>query len=184
MKLRFALRFLLTFTILVPLWWQLGVGEAYRDAILQVVRLLSPVVNGWFLEIAAGAATFRRGTESMPFYLNLPAIAMGLMPLWSLIVATGGQSAKQVGLRIFFAAALYFGVDTLVVLAYPFFMYDPGRFKDTVGVFSGMVAFVVAPLGIWFVVTYPTLQSVWQIGATPGTTPAPAAPARREARRG
>lgn len=179
MKLRFALRFLATFTILVPLWWQLGVGEAYRDAILVVVRILSPVVNGWFLEIAAEAPTFRRGAESMPLYLNLPAIAMGLMPLWSLIVATGGQNAKQVARRIFSAAVLYFAVDTLVVLAYPYFMYDPGRFKDTVGVFSGMVAFVVAPLGIWFVVTYPTLQSLWQIGATPPDGPAP-----REARRG
>lgn len=181
MKLRFALRFLLTFAVLVPLWWQFGIGEAYRDALLQAVRLLSPLANGWWLDLGGAEATFRRGGDSLPFLLNLPAIAMGLMPLASLIVATPGQGLRTIGLRLGLAACLYFAVDALVVLAYPWFMHDPGRVKDTVGVFAGMVAFVVAPLGIWFLVTYPTLQSLWQIGPAPA---APAPPAPRAARRG
>ena len=36
--------------------------------------------------------------------------------------------------------------------------------KDTLGVFSGLVAFVVGPLGLWFILTYPALRSVWQLG--------------------
>jgi len=185
MKWRFALKFLLTFTILIPLWWRFGIGEGFRDAVLATVQLLSPAVNGWWLERAAATATFRRGGDSLPFLLNLPSIAMGLMPLTSLIVATPGQGLQRIALRVPAAVALYFAVDVAVVLAYPYFMHDPGSVKDTVGVFAGMVAFVVAPLGIWFIVTYPTLQSLWQIGgsAPPALKAGPVPRATQRARR-
>jgi hypothetical protein len=34
------------------------------------------------------------------------------------------------------------------------------------GVFSGLVAFVVAPLALWFVLTYPVLRPLWQLTAS------------------
>lgn len=183
MKLRFAVRFLLTFSLLVSLWWRLDLGDLYSAALLRLVGWLSPAVNGWWLDPTASPPAFTRGAESIPLYLNLPAIAMGMMPLTSLIVGTPGQAIRQILLRIALGIALYFAVDAAVVLAYPAFMYDPNTIKDTVGVFSGMVAFVVAPLGIWFVVTYPTLRSLWQLAPNPAASLLPAATKRREARR-
>lgn len=183
MKLRFAVRFLLTFSLLVPLWWRLDLGNLYSDALLRLVGWLSPAVNGWWLDLTASPPAFTRGAESLPLYLNLPAIAMGMMPLASLIVGTPGQSIRQITIRILLGLVLYFAVDAVVVLAYPAFMYDPDTIKDTVGVFSGMVAFVVAPLGIWFVVTYPTLRSLWQLAPNPAPPLVPDATKRRATRR-
>jgi hypothetical protein len=35
------------------------------------------------------------------------------------------------------------------------------------GVFTGLMAFVVAPLGLWFVLTYSALRPLWQLTLKP-----------------
>lgn len=176
MKWRFAGVFLTVFAVLTVLWWAVDFGEVYRRAILAVVQAVSPVLGGWFLEYdrpgLAAPAVFRRGAETLPMALQLPTLSMGLMPLLSLIAATPGQSWRQLLLAALGGSLLYFAVDVAVVASYPLFMDQRmgaapqtllDVIKDTVGVFSGMLAFVVAPLAIWFVVTYPVLRPLWQL---------------------
>lgn len=164
MKWRFALKFLLTFAVLVPLWWSTNFGDLYERLVVAVASVLSPLINGWLLAYGPdGGPVFSRGGEHLDLLVQLPALSMGLMPLTSLIVATPNQSVQRMALAILIGAALYVLVDVGIVLAYPFILDHPNSFKDTLGVFSGLVGFVVAPLGIWFVVTYRSLQPVWQL---------------------
>lgn len=177
MKWRFAAIFLTTFAILTVGWWATEFGDLYRVAAFKAVQVISPIIGGWFLhfdEPGMAGAVFRRGSQTLPMALRLPALSMGLMPLVSLIVATPGQSIKRIAGAALLGCFLYFAVDVIVVSIYPLFMDQrmggaPETFldivKDTVGVFSGLLAFVVAPLAIWFVVTYPALRSVWQLTA-------------------
>jgi hypothetical protein len=92
---------------------------------------------------------------------------MGLVPLLSLIVATPGLGARQTAVRGLIGAVLYFLIDLIVVLAYPLIMDQPNVFKDTMGVFTGLIAFVVAPLGLWFILTYSALRPLWQLTLKP-----------------
>jgi hypothetical protein len=168
MKWRFAGKFLISFAILMVLWAQSDFGTLYRSAALAVVGFLSPLVNGWQLEYdqpgAIAAVLFRSGRSELPMLLQLPALSMGLVPFVSLILATPGQGAKRTAINVVLGSCLYFLVHVIVVLAYPLIMDRPNTVKDTLGVFTGLMAFVVAPLGLWFVLTYPALRSLWQLG--------------------
>jgi hypothetical protein len=168
MKWRFAAKFLLSFAILMVLWARTDFGTHYRHAALVVVHFLSPFVNGWQLEYDQPGAVadifFRSGNSELPMLLQLPALSMGLVPFVSLVVATPGQGLKRLALNVVLGSVLYFLVDAIVILAYPLIMVHPNSVKDTLGVFTGLMAFVVAPLGLWFVLTYPALRSLWQLG--------------------
>jgi hypothetical protein len=189
MKWRFAAIFLTAFAVMTLVWWATDFGELYRVAALKVVQVISPIVSGWFLLFdrpGIPGAVFRRGSQTLPMALQLPALSMGMMPLVSLIVATPGQSIRRTAVAVMLGCLLYFAVDVVVVSIYPLFMDQrmggaPETLldvvKDTVGVFSGLLAFVVAPLAIWFVVTYPALRSVWQL-----TAPLSAEPQRGKAK--
>ncbi len=167
MKWRFAGTFLLAFALLLVLWWAIDFAKAYRTAVLSTVQLVSPVVNGWWLDYdrpsRVGDVVFRLGDRKLAMLLQMPALSMGLVPLLSLILATPGQTASRAALRAAAGAVLYFLLDVVVVLAYPLIMDRPNVVKDTLGVFSGLMVFVVAPLGLWFVLTYPALRAVWRL---------------------
>ena len=167
MKWRFALKFLLTFAVLVGIWQAFDVPTLYRTAVLATARSVGPIVNGWWLEFdqpgVPGGQAFRSGDERLPMLLQLPALSMGLMPLISLIVATPGLSWKRIVPTVALGSVLYLLVHVIVVLAYPPIMAHPNVVKETLGVFSGLVAFVVAPLGLWFVLTYSALRALWQL---------------------
>jgi hypothetical protein len=168
MKWRFAIKFLLAFALLVATWWRFDVANRYRTAVLAAAQLVSPVVNGWWLDYdqpgMVDPVVFRKPDEQLPMLLQLPALSMGLMPFLSLVVATPGLGWRRLALTAALGTLLFFGVHVLVVLTYPFIMDRPNFLKDIAGVFSGLVAFVVAPLGLWFVLTYPALRSVWRLG--------------------
>ena len=171
MKWRFAAKFLTSFAILMVLWGRTDFGDHYRTAALAVVQFLSPIVNGWQLEHdkpgAVATILFHSGNRDLPMQLDLPALSMGLVPFVSLIVATPGQRVKRIAINVLLGCVLYFLIHVIVVLAYPAILDRPNRVKDTLGVFTGLLAFVVAPLGLWFVLTYPALRSLWQIGQEP-----------------
>ena len=168
MKWRFAAKFLVVFAVLMTLWERSDFGDRYRTAVLAVVQVVSPVVNGWHLEHDRRGdiadIVFRSGHSELPMLLQLPALSMGLVPFMSLILATPGQGRKRLAINCVLGSLLYFLVHVLVVLAYPVIMDRPNTVKDTLGVFTGLMAFVVAPLGLWFVLTYPALRSLWQLG--------------------
>ncbi|MBI3783139.1 MAG: hypothetical protein HY270_07045 [Deltaproteobacteria bacterium] len=167
MKWRFAGLFLLTFAVLVTAWWAIDFGVHYRTAVLESARTVSPLVNGWWLDYdqpgMVDPVVFRSGGRQLPMLLQLPALSMALMPLISLIVATPHQSIRRRFAAAVIGGVAFFGIHVVVVLVYPFIMDRPNVVKDTLGVFSGLVAFVVGPLGLWFALTYPALRSVWQI---------------------
>jgi hypothetical protein len=167
MKWRFAVRFLVTFAALVVFWWVTDFAQVYRKAALATVQVLSPVVNGWWLDYdqpgLIDAVVYRSGHRQLPMLLQLPALSMGLMPFLSLVAATPGLGWRRGVLTAALGAVLYFCIHVAVVLVYPLIMDQPNVVKDTIGVFSGLIAFVVAPLGLWFVLTYRTLRSIWQL---------------------
>ncbi len=168
MKWRFAGKFLLIFAVLLVGWWLIDFATLYRSAVLTAAQVVSPIVNGWWLDWdrpgTVGDITFRLGDRRLAMLLQLPALSMGMVPLLSLILATPGQSPAQAVRRALLGAVLYFLVDVAVVAAYPLIMDRPNVIKDTFGVFTGLIAFVVAPLGLWFVLTYSALRSLWQLG--------------------
>lgn len=174
-KLRFAAIFLVTFGVLIAVWWATNFPHRYRDTVLASVQLVSPVVNGWWLDYdrpnMIDRILFRRGDAELPMLLQLPALSMGLMPLISLLMATPGLKIKRRAVTIVVGCVLYFLLDVAVVLAYPVIMSRPNAFKDTMGVFTGLLAFALAPMGLWFVLTYPVLRSVWRLSPTPGHKP-------------
>lgn len=168
MKWRFALIFLLAFALLVTLWWLSNFGAYYRSAALATVQVLSPIVNGWFLEYdrpnAVDPVVFRSGARQLPMLLQLPALSMALLPLLSLIAATPRIGWKRALVAGLLGTVLFFLIHVTIVLIYPFIMDKPNMIKDTIGVFSGLVGFVVGPLGLWFILTYPVLRPLWQLG--------------------
>ena len=168
MKWRFAVRFLLAFSVLVTLWWLLDVPTYYRLATLATTRLLSPIVTGWWLDYdqpgMIDSVLFRRENVQMPMLLSVPLLSMSLMPFLSLVAATPGLGWRRGPLAAAAGVAIFFAVHLLIVLSYPWIMDRPNFVKDTIGIFSGLAAFVVAPLALWFTLTYPTLRTIWQLG--------------------
>ncbi len=167
MKWRFAGRFLLAFTLLLTLWSWSNFAHFYRNAVLTLVQQVSPMVNGWWLEFDrpnhVGNIVYKFGNQRLAMLIQLPALSMGVVPLLSLIFATPGLRTRQAALRGLLGVLLYFLIDVVVVLAYPPIMDHPNVVKDTMGVFSGLMAFVVAPLGLWFLLTYSALRPLWQL---------------------
>jgi len=176
MKWRFALKFLLSFAVFLMLWGVADLPTFYRRATLATVQQVSPAVSGWVLDYDLPGmkepVVFRWGGTQLPMLIQLPALSMGLVPLLSLIVATPGLGLKRAVLALGLGILLYFVLDVIVVLAYPLIMHEPNAVKDTLGVFTGLVAFAVAPLALWFALTYPTLRSLWQLGPTSSRRPA------------
>jgi len=170
MKWRFAGLFLVAFVVLFALWGAVDFGAFYRIAVLEAARAVSPMINGWWLDYdlpgMVDPVVFRSGAQQLPMLLQIPALSMALLPLISLIVATPHQTIQRRCLAALVGAVAFFCIHVVVVLVYPMIMNHPNVVKDTLGVFSGLVAFVVGPLGLWFALTYPALRSVWQLGPT------------------
>lgn len=175
MKWRFAAKFLLMFALMLIVWWRFDVANRYRGVVLAMGQLMSPLVSGWWLDYDRPGLTdsvmFRRGNRNLPMLLELRALSMGLMPFLSLVVATPGVRWTRAGIAAIGGATLYLLAHVIVVLAYPLIMDRPNAVKNTLGVFSGLVTFVAAPLGLWFVLTYPALRSIWQIGPQQASKP-------------
>ena len=173
MKWRFAAKFLTAFAVLLVGWALIDFAALYRSAVLSAVQLVSPIVSGWWLDWdrpgLVGEVTFRTGDRQLAMLLQLPALSMGMVPLLSLVIATPGLTIAQTASRALLGAVLYFAVDVAVVLVYPFIMDQPNVVKDTFGVFTGLIAFVVAPLGLWFVLTYSALRPLWQLQSAPSS---------------
>jgi hypothetical protein len=172
MKWRFALRFLAAFAVLVVAWWISDFAVFYRTVALWTTQWLSPLTNGWTLLYGlpdlGEEVVYRRGPDELPLYLDLQTLSMSLMPYLSLVAATPGLGWKRGFVAVFGGSVAFFFVHIAVLLAYPFILDDPNLFKETLGVFSGLVAFVGAPLALWFVFTYPALRRVWGLTQAAG----------------
>lgn len=164
----FAARFLSLFAVLVGLGWATAAPRGYALALRAAATVASPLVNGWSMEARDAPAGrqeiwFRRGNERMRLALGLEHLALGLLPLLALLGATPGLGSRALSIRAAAGAAALFGLDLLVVLAYPWLVGSPSAFTDILGTFLGLLTFVGGPVILWFVLTYRHLRGVWRL---------------------
>lgn len=160
-KGRFLCRFLLAFAAGLALWQWTGASGWYARGLLDSARLLGPVLHGWVLEgdpSGHGPPTWVHGARQVQASLQFDALAVGLVPVLALLLATPGLGLRH-RLRVLgLGALLCFALDTLIVSLFPVLVFYKNPFIDILGTFFGVVAFVGAPVIIWFILTYQQLQ--------------------------
>jgi len=86
------------------------------------------------------------------------ALSIGVVPVVALLAATPGlRWRRRLGL-MGAGGLLCFAVDTLIVALFPLLVFYKNAFTDVVGTFLGLIAFVGAPVIIWFALTFRELQ--------------------------
>ena len=182
-KLKFVARFLTVFAVLVALVGFAGIPARYAALTRAVAGIVSPVVNGWWVELRGkeGKQTtwLRRGNEALLFRISLESLALGFIPLLALIGATP-LTLKRWALASGLGMLGLFTLHLLVVLVYPFLVDAApppdfvvpknGPLQRIAGQFIGFLAFVGGPVILWFVLTYTQLQTVWQLQGSKLTT--------------
>lgn len=168
-KLRFVARFLTVFAALIVAGWLSSAPTRYAAALRVAASIASPLANGWSLEERDRSATgrqeiwFRRGSDQLRLGLSLDALALGLLPLLSLLAATPGLGATGFLTRAALGVAGMFALDLLVLLLYPLLVGSPNAVTDIVGTFLGLLTFVGGPVILWFVLTFHQLRTVWRL---------------------
>ena len=165
-KLAFIGRFLIIFALLTVLGWVSNAPARYATALQGAATVVSPLANGWRLETRTDSRGqtqlwFRHGARELRLLLSLQALALGLLPLLSLMGATPGMGLKLLARRALLGCAALFGLDLLVLLFYPLLVSQPNPVTDIFGTFLGLLTFVGGPVILWFVLTYDRLQAVW-----------------------
>jgi len=158
-KLRFFGVFLLSFAALLVLWKATDGSRWYTAAMLTCAGLIGPLLHGWVLDIpAAGTPTWVYGNTQVQASIQFDALAVGLVPLLALLAATPGLSLPRRGILMVAGSFLCFLVDTLIVALFPLLVFYKNPFTDIIGTFLGLVAFVGAPVIIWFALTFRELK--------------------------
>jgi len=164
-KLGFVIRFLSAFALLIVLGWATDAPARYAQVLRGSAALLSPVTTGWWIEMHPGPkgleTVFRRGEHSLPLLLSLDSLALGLLPLVSLLSATPGLSPARRFLTIVLGVAGLFLLDLIIVLLYPLLVNNPNPVTDIVGMFLGLLTFVGGPIILWFILTFRELRPIW-----------------------
>lgn len=166
MKARFALLFLACFAILTTLWGVAGVGRVYRQALLAVLAGASPGLNGWELTYDPGklgeiAPEFVRGSQRLPMMLDLVSLSMAMIPFLSLLAASPGLPWRARGRAAALGISGFVLLHLGLVLLYPWLLDQPNFLKNVIGTLAGLTGFVVAPLALWFALTFRHLQPLW-----------------------
>lgn len=174
LKWRFVGLFLLAFAIWLVLWIAADAANWYRSAVLQLARVLSPVLTGWWLEPFPPPPQefpfFERSGETVQLVINPALLSFAQIPLLSLILATPSLAWRAAAWRCTVGFAAVFLLHVVVVLLYPVLLAQPNLWKDSFGVFLGLLSFVLAPQLLWFLLTYPELRGLWRLdGGTPAT---------------
>jgi hypothetical protein len=164
---RFVARFLAVFALLVVIGGAAGLTRGYAAVLRGAAVVTSPAVSNWWLEERPGPRGpeiwLRRGSQELRFGLSMEKLGLGLYPLLSLLLATPGLGWKRSAINLAIAVASLFGLDLVVVLAYPWLVV-PGAVNDIAGTFLGLLTFVGAPVILWFALTFDRLRGVWRLG--------------------
>jgi hypothetical protein len=179
-RLAFIVRFLVVFALLIVAGWWTTAPPRYAEALRIAATVTSPLANGWSLEERERDAGrqeiwFRRGNDQLRLGLSLDALALGLLPLLSLLGATPGLRPAALALRAGLGVAGLFVLDLLVLLLYPYLIGSApadadlsaralNAATDIVGTFLGLLTFVGGPVILWFVLTFRQLRTVWRLG--------------------
>lgn len=167
-KPAFVGRFLAVFAVLVVAGWLTNAPKGYAAALRSAATLTSPLANGWSLEQRPSTTGrqeiwFRRGNEQLRLGLGLEALALGLLPLLSLLGATAGLGLSRLLTRAVVGIAALFALDLLILLLYPALVGSPNALTDIVGTFLGLLTFVGGPVILWFALTFRELHDVWRL---------------------
>jgi hypothetical protein len=167
-KAAFVGRFLGVFALLIVGGWLSGAPGRYAGALRIAASFTSPLANGWSLEqrpspVGRQEIWFRRGNEQLRLGLGLEALALGMLPLLSLLGATPGLGLGGFALRAAIGIAALFALDLVILLLYPFLVGSPNAFTDILGTFLGLLTFVGGPVILWFALTFRQLRGVWKL---------------------
>jgi hypothetical protein len=168
-KPAFVARFLVLFALLSVAGWLTGAPRHYSRLLQESAAAISPAVSGWWLEQrpapnGRSELWFRRGDKELKMALSLPALALGLLPLLSLLGATPGLGWRRLGRAALIGCAAIFALDLLVLLLYPALVAE-SALADIAGTFLGLLTFVGGPVILWFILTFDRLRGVWRLGS-------------------
>jgi hypothetical protein len=161
-KWRFLGLFLIAFAAMLAAWRAADASRFYTGGLLRLAGVVGPMLHGWILEDGAaahGKPTWVHGGDSVEAALQFDALAIGVVPVLALLAATPGvRWRRRFGLMVA-GGLLCFTVDTLVVALFPLLVFYKNAFTDVTGTFLGLIAFVGAPVIIWFALTFRELQA-------------------------
>jgi hypothetical protein len=166
-KAVFVLRFMSVFALLIVLGWATSAPKGYAFVLERVGAVAGPAAHGWWLERAPGHPRtqlwFRRDTQRLPLLLNLETLALGLLPMLSLISATPGLGFRRWLSSAAVGCLAFFCLHLMVLVLYPVLVSSPNAVTDITGTFLGLLSFVGAPVILWFALTFDRLRDVWKL---------------------
>jgi hypothetical protein len=179
-KPAFVGRFLAIFALLIVAGWATQAPSRYAAMLRTSVAAASPVLTGWWIETRDDGGRietwFRRGgtggtdeaqrDHELKLLLSLDALALGLLPLLSLLGATPGLGWKRLVACAAIGVGALFALDALVLLLYPA-LVSGGALPDIAGTFLGILTFVGGPVILWFVLTFDRMRGVWRLPVAP-----------------
>lgn len=160
-KFRFFVTFLLSFAALLFLWGQTKAAQWHTEALLSFAATFGPMLHGWVLEMPPPGAphpVWRFGENQVEASMQFDALAVGVVPLLALLAATPGVAVwRRLG-RMLLGVAINFVALGMIVALFPLLVFYKNAFTDVIGTFLGVVAFVGAPVIIWFSLSFRELR--------------------------
>jgi hypothetical protein len=162
-KTRFFASFLVSFALLLGVWSATSAATWYTAGVLAVAGTMGPLLHGWVLSIPPpghGHPIWSSGENQVQASIQFDSMAIGLVPLIALLVATPGVPLRRRILRIAVGSILNFLVSALMVALFPLLVFYKNAFTDVGGTYLGLIAFVGAPVILWFVLSFRELQGM------------------------
>jgi hypothetical protein len=159
-KARFLLVCLLSFGVLLAAWKLTDASRWYTEGMLGLAGFMGPLLHGWVLEAGpqGGPPAWVQGANHVDLSIQFDALAVGVVPLLALLAATPGLGLQRRGILMLAGAGLNFLVDAAILALFPLLVFYKNAFTDVVGTFLGLIAFVGAPVIIWFGLTFRELR--------------------------
>lgn len=157
-KARFLAVFFALFAVILVVWTRADVSTWYTEVLLAVAGPIGGAVHGWVLVRAGQGAAWVQGAARVDLSIQFDALAVGQVPLAALLGATPGIAWPR-RVRVFILGfVVCFAFHTFVIVMFPLLVYYKNAFTDVIGTFLGLVAFVGAPVIIWFALVFPELR--------------------------
>ncbi len=152
-KTRFLMRFLLFFAVLLVVWSRTPLTSFYSDAVVGIATQMGPPLHGWVLDRPPPPQRpiWRQGDHRVDAALQFDALAVGVVPLLALILATPGIAWQGRLVRCLLGTGSNLFISAAIVTAFPLLVFYKNAFTDILGTFLGLIAFVGAPAILWFV---------------------------------
>ncbi len=153
-KARFLAWFLIYFALLLVLWSFTPAAAWWQRLMLGIGGYVGAAVHGWILEAGAGGrAYWVNGDARVPLAMQFEALSVGIVPTLALLLATPESRWSRRAAQCVVAVLTLLLIHVLVIVLFPLLTYHKNAATDVLGLFLGLVAFVGAPVIIWFALT-------------------------------